>query len=81
MDDDTEIDYEVATDEESLKVRDLERELASVSACEDRKLFIFYWHRIASDNTLRAYPWAHNGVVGSCGYPRFDTWWPGVCIF
>lgn len=41
MDDDTEIDYDVATDEESLKVRDLEHELASVSAFEDRKLFIF----------------------------------------
>ena len=41
MEDDEELDYEVATDEESLKIRHLERELQSVSASEDKKLFIW----------------------------------------
>ena len=41
MEDDEEIDYEVATDAESLKIERLERELRSVSASEDRRLFIF----------------------------------------
>jgi hypothetical protein len=40
MEEDEEIDYEVATDEESLKIRRLERELESVSVSEDRRLFI-----------------------------------------
>jgi hypothetical protein len=40
MEDDEEIDYEVATDEESLKIRRLEHELKSVSASEDKRLFI-----------------------------------------
>jgi len=41
MEDDEEIDYEVATDEESLKIRRLERELKSVSVSEDRRLFVY----------------------------------------
>jgi hypothetical protein len=40
MEDDEEIDYEVATDEESLKIRRLEHDLSSVSVSEDRRLFI-----------------------------------------
>lgn len=41
MDDDEELDYEVETDEESLKIRRLERELEFVSSSEDKKLFIW----------------------------------------
>lgn len=41
MEDDEEIDYETATDEESLKIRRLQRELSSISASEDRRLFVF----------------------------------------
>ena len=41
MQDDEEIDYEVATDDESLAIRQLEHELGSVSAFEDKKLFVW----------------------------------------
>jgi hypothetical protein len=41
VEDDEEIDYEIATDDESLKIRHLENELRSVSAFEDKKLFIW----------------------------------------
>ena len=40
-DDDKELDWEVATDEESLKIRALQHELRSVSTSEDKKLFIW----------------------------------------
>jgi predicted Zn-ribbon and HTH transcriptional regulator len=41
VEDDEEIDYEVATDDESLAIRHLEHELRSVSAFEDRKLYVW----------------------------------------
>jgi hypothetical protein len=41
MEDDVDTDWEVATDEESLKIRRLEREIAAVSTSEDRRLFLF----------------------------------------
>ena len=41
MNEDADIDYEIAADEESLKIRRLERELESISVSEDKRLFLF----------------------------------------
>ena len=48
MEDDEEIDYEVATDDESLAIRQLEHELGSVSAFEDKKLLVWLGIGLAS---------------------------------
>ena len=41
MREDVDMDYEEVTDEESLKIRRLERELEAISASEDKRLFLF----------------------------------------
>lgn len=61
--DDKELDYEVETDEESLKIRRLERELASVSKSEDKKLFLWLGFPFIFIVIYKLYPNLFNPIL------------------